>query len=113
MNNYTVNIFWNHEDLDMFCVLTFTLPNTDRAHLCTDIEYTLSRSLAQVYTRAKLEALYRVKYAHKTVDAILDPDCGRLVAYIINHRTGAVNMLAWEVEGMRGQWFDLKTDNYY
>lgn len=113
MNNYTVNIFWNHEDLDMFCVLTFTLPNTDKAHLCTDIEYTFSRSFVQVYTRAKLEAPYRVKYARKTVDAILDPECGRLLAYTINHHTGEVNMLSWEVEGERGQWLGLKTDNYY
>ena len=113
MNDYTVNVFWNHEDLDMFRVLTFTLPNTDKAHICTDIEYTLSRSFNQLYMRAKLEALYRAEYACKTVDAILDPQCGRLLAYTINHRTGEVNMLSWEVEGIRGQWLGLKTDNYY
>ena len=113
MNDYTVNVFWNYENLDMFHILTFTLPNTDKAHICTDIEYTLSRSFNQLYARAKLEALYRVERARNTVDAILDPENGRLLAYTVNHHTGEVNMLSWKVEGVRGQWLWLKIDNCY
>ena len=113
MNNYTVNVFWSHENLDMFRVATFIAPNTDKAHLCNRIEYTLSRSFSQLYMRAKLEAQYRAKYAHMCVDSILDPENGRLLAYTINHHTGEVNMLSWEVEGARGQWLGLKTDSHY
>lgn len=113
MNDYTVNIFWNHENLDMFRVVTFIIPNTDKAHLCSHIEYALSRSFAKLYARAALEASCRVKHAHMCVDTILDPESGRLLAYTINHHTGEVNMLSWEVEGACGQWLGLKIDNYY
>lgn len=113
MRDYSVNIFWDRKNLDMFHVMTFIVPNTDNTHICNRIEYTLSRSFSQLYNRAKLEARSRVKNTDMCVDSILDPEGGRLLAYIINHHTGEVNRLLLKVEGARGQWLGLKIDRYY
>lgn len=113
MTNYTVNVFWSHDELDMFELTRYNVSSSGKAHLCNDIEFYIVNYFSSIYAYAKREAGFRVPYVNKTVDDILDPAQGCLLAYAINNHTGEVSTLAWCITGKRGHWLGFKSHMCY